>query len=157
MSSLISVGSPNSTEFMLTERYLVNSCIYKLVSSVVNVASLISISASFQIRSLLQYQSYSAVSIKSSIFELTNSKIRFSAVFFPARNFSKAWSTTGPDAVVDDLASKSSVCNSVHAISKCSKLVRIWTIWPGYWELNRLISAWHTFSHKSSSKDYRNN
>lgn len=78
---------------MLTDKYRVSSCIYKLGSSLPKVVS----------------QSYSAVSIRSSIFELTNSKIRFSAVFLPARNFSKACNTTGPDAVVDDFASYSSV------------------------------------------------
>ena len=74
------------------------------------------------------YQSYSAVSIKSSILELTSSKMRFSAVFLLLRNSSDARRTTCPLVEFEDRAVTSNCSNSPHAISKCSRLVKIWTI-----------------------------
>src|SRR5690349_19509768 len=77
---------------------------------------------------LQAYQSYSAVSIKSSILELTSSKILFSAVFLLLRNSSVAFNTIGPPADVDERAAIKSCSSSWQAVSKCSRLIRIWTI-----------------------------
>lgn len=99
------------------------------------------------------YQLYSAVSTKSSILELTSSKIRFSAVFLFLPNSSVALSTIGPPAEVEERAAMRSCSSSRQAVSKCSKLMRIWTIWPRYWEFNRSIKDLQTFSESSWSKD----
>jgi hypothetical protein len=61
---------------------------------------------------------------------------------------------TGPEAELEDRASYRRDWSSLQAISKCSRLVRIWTIWPGYWELRRSTSDWQTFSQRRSSRDY---
>jgi hypothetical protein len=86
---------------------------------------------------------------------LTSSKMRFSAVFLLLRNESVALSLTGPPAEVDERARMSNCSSSWQAISKCSKLMRIWTIWPRYWELRRSTNDLQTFSVRSSSSDYR--
>jgi hypothetical protein len=100
------------------------------------------------------YQSYSAVSTKSSIFELTNSKIRFSAVFLLPRNSSVASRMIGPPAEVDDRAAIRSCSSSRHAVSKCSRLMRIWTICPRYCELSLSTRDLQTLSESSWSNDY---
>jgi len=74
------------------------------------------------------YQSYSAVSTKSSILELTTSKILFSAVFLLLANSSVALSTIGPPADEEDRAAIRSCSNSRQAVSKCSRFIKIWTI-----------------------------
>lgn len=102
----------------------------------------------------LTYQSYSAVSTRSSILELTSSKIRFSAVFLLLRKSSVAANFRGPPADVDDLALMRSCSSSWHAISKCSRLIRICTIWPKYCEPRRSTNDLQTFSVNSSSRDY---
>jgi hypothetical protein len=101
-----------------------------------------------------KYQSYSAVSTRSSILEFTSSKIRFSAVFLLPRNSSVASKIIAPPADVDDLAAFNNCSNSRQAVSKCSRLMRIWTICPKYWELNLSTSDLQTFSESSWSKDY---
>lgn len=93
--------------------------------------------------------------MRSSILEFTNSKIRFSAVFLLPRNCSVAFKTMGPPADALDLAARSSCSSSSQAISKCSRLIRIWTICPRYCVLKRSTSDWHTFWHSNSSSDCR--
>lgn len=104
------------------------------------------------------YQSYSAVPIRSSIFELTSSNIRFSAVFLLLRKSSVALRTTlSPVEVVVDRAATSSCSSSWHAVSKCSRFIRIWTICPRYCELRRSTRDRHTFSDSNVSRDYNSN
>jgi hypothetical protein len=79
--------------------------------------------------------------------------MRFSAVFLPAWNLERAVSSMGPVAVLEERASKRRDCSSRQAVSKCSKFVRIWTTWPGYWELSLSMRDWQTFSQRSSSRD----
>lgn len=61
---------------------------------------------------LKSHQSYSAVSTRSSIFELTNSKMRFSAVFLLFLKCSVALSLRGPPAEVDERARINSCSSS---------------------------------------------
>jgi hypothetical protein len=84
-----------------------------------------------------KYQSYSAVSTRSSILEFTSSKIRFSAVFLLSWNSFVAFRTIGPPAEVEERALMRRISSSRQAVSKYSRLMRICTIWPRYWEFSR--------------------
>ena len=79
---------------------------------------------------------YSAVSTRSSILELTSSKMRFSAVFLWSRNAAVAARETVE--VVEwwgeERAATRRVSSSVQAVSKWEMLMRICTIWPRYWD-----------------------
>lgn len=103
---------------------------------------------------LVAIQLYSAVSTRSSILLLTNSKIRFSAVFFSARNCSVALSEISPPWL-DCRASTRSTSSSWQAYSNCSRLMRICTICPRYLEPRRSTRAAQTTLHRSSSNDCR--
>ena len=98
------------------------------------------------------HQSYSAVSMRSSILLLTSSKMRFSAIFLLFRKSSVALSFNGPPAE-EERARIKSCSSSWQAISKCSRLIRIWTIWPRYCDDNLSTSERQTFSVNNSSSD----
>lgn len=44
--------------------------------------------------------------------------------------------------------------SSWQASSKCSRLIRIWTICPRYWEERRSTRVSHTFRERRSSRAY---
>ena len=76
--------------------------------------------------------SYSAVPIRSETLELTSSKMRSSAVFFEDKNWFVAFRevplVVATTLEVEDLAATSSDSNSRQAVSKWSRLIKIWTI-----------------------------
>src|SRR5438094_10446369 len=126
MRDLISVGSARRTDVIMFWRYRVSSTMYSEGSD----AALVTI------------HSYSAVLIKSSILLFTSSNILSDAFFFAPLNFSVAASVMGPVAEGEERASKRRDSSSAQAVSKCSRFVRICTIWPRYCDERRSTSDW---------------